>query len=148
MVSDKLVRHIIREVTSGPQETTVEVHYSLPQDYKTKFGVETVGNVLRQSGMNGAAKIQKPELSRRHMKARLRFVKKYHYYTAEDWKRVIWSDETKRNRCGSDDRKWCWKTRGRDVTEPRTVQGTIKHGGGNIMIWGCMLYNGPDTCVR
>jgi hypothetical protein len=27
----------------------------------------------------------------------------------EDWKKVVWSDETKTNRLGSDGRKWVWK---------------------------------------
>lgn len=27
----------------------------------------------------------------------------------EDWKHIIWSDETKINCIGPDDRKWAWK---------------------------------------
>ena len=30
----------------------------------------------------------------------------------EDWKRVIWSDETKINRIASDGRQWVWKKTG------------------------------------
>ena len=30
-------------------------------------------------------------------------------WTVEDWKRIVWSDETKINRLGSDGRKWVWK---------------------------------------
>lgn len=59
----------------------------------------------------------------------------------EDWKRVIWSDETKINRIGSDGKQYVWKKKGQGLTE-REVQGTVKFGGGNIMVWGCMGWEG------
>lgn len=34
------------------------------------------------------------------------------HWTVEDWKRVVWSDETKINRVGSDGRNWVWKKQG------------------------------------
>jgi hypothetical protein len=46
----------------------------------------------------------------------------------DDWKRVIWSDETKINRFGSDGREWIWKQKGERLIE-REVQGTVKFGG-------------------
>ena len=34
-----------------------------------------------------------------------------------------------------------WKQAGEGLIE-RGVQGTVKFGGGNIMVWGCMGWNG------
>jgi hypothetical protein len=51
-------------------------------------------------------KKKKPLLSVKHRKTRLAFAQKYGKWTVEDWKRVIWSDETKINRFGSDGREW------------------------------------------
>jgi hypothetical protein len=62
-------------------------------------------------------------------------------WTLEDWKQVIWSDETKINRLGSDGRKWAWKKAGEGLTD-RLVQGTLKFGGGSLMMWGCMFWEG------
>ena len=59
----------------------------------------------------------------------------------DDWKRVIWSDETKINRFCSDGRSWCWIRDGEGV-QNRHVQQTVKHGGGSILVWGCMTYHG------
>ena len=59
----------------------------------------------------------------------------------EDWKRVIWSYETNINRIGSDGKQWVWKQVGEGLIE-REVQGTVKFGGGNSMVWGCMGWNG------
>jgi len=59
----------------------------------------------------------------------------------EDWTRVIWSDETKINRIGSDGRMYVWKKRGGPLQD-KEVQGTVKFGGGSLMVWGCMGRNG------
>ena len=86
-------------------------------------------------------KKKKPLLSARHRKKCLAFALKYKEWTVEDWKRVIWSDETKINRIGSDGRQWVWKKIGEGLVE-REIQGTVKFGGGNLMVWGCMSWEG------
>jgi hypothetical protein len=65
----------------------------------------------------------------------------------EDWKRVVWSDETKVNRIGSDGLYWVWKQLGGRLTE-RQVKGTAKHGGGSLMMWGCMTAKGVGYACR
>ena len=41
----------------------------------------------------------------------------------------------------SDEKQWVWKQKGEGLIE-REVQNTVKFGGGNIMVWGCMEWNG------
>ena len=53
------------------------------------------------------------------------FAESHKDWTVEDWKRVIWSDETKINRLGSDGKKWVWKRPGEGLSD-RLVQGTVK----------------------
>ena len=53
----------------------------------------------------------------------------------------MWSDKTKINRIGSDGKQWVWKKAGDGLIE-REVQGTVKFGGGNIMVWSSMGWNG------
>ena len=53
-------------------------------------------------------KVKKPYLSEKHKKARLEFAKRHKDWTIEDWKKVIWSDETKINIFGSDGRQYRW----------------------------------------
>jgi hypothetical protein len=42
----------------------------------------------------------------------------------EDWKRILWTDETKINRLGSDGRKWVWKEVGEPLSD-RLVESTV-----------------------
>lgn len=65
----------------------------------------------------------------------------------DDWKKIVWSDESKFQLFGSDGRKYCWKKPG-EAIGPRTVQPTVKHGGENIMVWGCMTFDGPGFLTR
>ena len=68
-------------------------------------------------------------------------------WTVEDWKRVVWSDETKINRMGSDGKQWVWKKAGEGLSD-RVVQGTRKFGGGSLMVWGCMLWEGVGYACK
>ena len=54
---------------------------------------------------------------------------------------VLWSDETKINRIGSDGQEYVWKREKEGLTS-REVQGTVKFGGGSLMVWGCIGWNG------
>jgi len=77
----------------------------------------------------------------------LDFAKSHKKWTLEDWKRVIWSDETKINRLGSDGRTWVWKEVGEQLSD-RVVEGIVKFGGGNVMVWGCMGWDGVGYATR
>ena len=55
--------------------------------------------------MKAVVKKKKPVLSQKHRKERMDFAIRYKDWTLEDWKRVVWSDETKINCLGSDGRK-------------------------------------------
>jgi hypothetical protein len=107
----------------------------------------TVRRALQEAGLGAQEKMEKPRLSPKNIKARLEFAKRHQCWTIDDWKRVIWSDETKINRFCSDGRSWCWVRDG-ESRQPRHVKQTVKHGGGSIMIWGCMTAQGVGFMCR
>ena len=88
-----------------------------------------------------------PMLSKHHKREQLDFAHSHKEWTLEDWKRVIWSDETKVNCLGSDGRKWVWKRAGEPLTD-RLVEGTKKFGGGSVMVWGCMTWDGVGLACK
>ena len=61
--------------------------------------------------------------------------------------RVWWSDETKINCLGSDGRHWVWKEVEEGLSD-RVIEGTVKFGGGNVMMWGCMGWDGVGYTTR
>ena len=61
---------------------------------------------------------------------------------------VLWSDETKICRIGSDGKVYTWKKTGEPLSD-RTTTPTVKHGGGkNLMVWGCMGWEGVGTLIE
>ena len=81
------------------------------------------------------------------MRQRLDFALRHQHWTVDDWKRVVWSDETKINRLGSDGRETVWIVDGGMRTQQH-VKGTVKFGGGSIMLWGCMTAKGVGYACR
>jgi len=70
------------------------------------------------------------------------YAEAHQHWTVDDWKRVIWTDETKVNYClGSDGKWWVWKREGEGLND-RLVQRTVKFRGGSLMFWGCMFWEG------
>ncbi len=91
--------------------------------------------------IEGIGEEKEAVLSPRHMKQRMEFALRHQYWTEDDWNQVIWSDETKINRIGSDRCKWVWKKPGNGLAA-KDVKGTVKFGGGSLMMWGCMTAQG------
>ena len=62
-------------------------------------------------------------------------------WTLEDWKQVIWSDESKFNLLNSDGKEYYW-TNNPGALTPDSVKPTKKYGGGCVMVWSCMTWHG------
>ena len=104
-------------------------------------------NALKQSGMKAIVKQKKSRLSVKHRKARLAFALEHQTWTVEQWKQVVWSDETKINRLGSDGKEYVWIRHGQERNSQH-YKGTTKFGDGSLMLWGCMTAEGVGFATR
>ena len=132
---------LVRTITSGKADNAVQLTRQLKHITNVECSAETVRRALKEAGLKAVPKKKKPRLLSRHIHQRCHFALQYQHWTVEDWKRVVWSDETKINRIGSDGREWVWKVPGSALTEQH-VKGTVKFGGGSLMMWGCMTAKG------
>lgn len=92
-------------------------------------------------------KKDKSMLSKKNIKARLAFAKKYIYWSVNDCNRVIWSDEWKSNRFLTGGRQWAWARKGKTL-KTRHVHETVKFGGGSVMLWGCFTVYDVGSLIR
>lgn len=136
-----------RQVTSGKADTAVEVESRLLTDRALKVSSRTIRRQLKRQGLKAYVKKKKPRLLGRHKKKRMEFAVKYKEWTTEEWKRVIWSDETKIKLYGSDGRKWVWDRPQASISE-RRVEATVKFGGGSLMMCGCMTAQGVGWATK
>ncbi len=72
-----------------------------------------------------------------HKKARKQFAEDKQTKDMDYWNHVLWSNETKINLFGSEGVKRVWRQPGEEYKD-KCVLPTVKHGGGSVMVWGCM----------
>lgn len=108
---------------------------------------QTVRRILKTNGLKSRSKLKKPELTKNHVKERLRFARFYKNYDIIYWKKIIFSDESKFNLHGADGNRRVWCMDGTQLLQAN-VQGTKKFGGGNIMVWGCITSKGVGKILR
>ena len=63
------------------------------------------------------------------------------------WKKVLWSDESKTEIFGHQGKRYIW-CKPNTSHHPENTIPTVKHGGGNIMLWGCFSSAGTGKLVR
>ena len=135
--------HAVHLITTRKAENAVQVTKSLHNITNQSLSPTTVQCHLKKA----VVKTKHPLLSAKHCKARLDYAIAHKDWTVEDWKRVVWSDETKVNHLGSDGCKWVWKRPGERLSD-RLVEVTVKFGEGSVMIWGCMTWEGVGYAAK
>src|SRR6266481_5570364 len=139
--------HTINLITSGKAEIAVQVSKALQTITNQPVTSQTVCRHLRRPGMKAVVKKKRPLSSTRHRKEKMDFAIRHKNWTLEDWKWLVWSDETTTNHVGSYSRKWAWTGAGEALSD-RQVEGAVKFGGGSVMVWGGMLWDGPGYACK
>ena len=80
-------------------------------------------------------------LLQKHRTERTDFATRHKDWPLDDWKRVVWPDETKINHLGQ------MVGNGEGLSD-RVVEGTVKVGGGSVVVWGCMLWDGSGYACK
>ncbi|KAG1531787.1 hypothetical protein G6F51_013384 [Rhizopus arrhizus] len=101
VVSAQTKRFIKLQVLQGQLKTAREVHGKL-MELGYYISYKTAINVLKSMNFFAAIKVKKPLLTAKYMKRRLAWAKKHQNWTTNDWRRVVFSDETKVNIWGTD----------------------------------------------
>ncbi len=84
--------------------------------------------------------------SAKNRKRRLQFIQAHQNWTIEDWKNVVWSDESRFLLRHSDGRVRIWRKE-HESMDPFCLVSTVQPGGGGVMVWGIFSWHtlGPFT---
>ncbi|KAK3557721.1 hypothetical protein QTP86_000322 [Hemibagrus guttatus] len=135
-VTPVLARRIVREIKKNPRITTKAILMNLGSA-GGNISRQTVQRTLHTAGFHGRRPRRTTLLQIRHTKARLAFANAHLDKEDDFWSSVLWSDETKIELFGHSDVAFNHKN-----TIP-----TVKHGGGNLMSWGCFSASGPGNLI-
>lgn len=129
-------RILIKLSKEDPRKSAIQLLTELREKYQVNVSVDTVKRRLRSVGLYGRRPAKKPLISVKNRIARVQFANKHIKWTSKDWSKVLWSDESKFLLFGSDGIKYIRRPVGQRF-HPKYQLPTVKHGGGNVMVWGC-----------
>ena len=107
----------------------------------------TISNTLHSEGLKSCCTHKVPLLKKAHEQAHLKFTKEHLDDLQEAWEKVMWSDETKIELFGINSTCFVWRKRNAEYNPKNTIP-TVKHGGGNLMLWGCFSAKGTGRLHR
>uniref|UniRef100_A0A8D0A2J4 Transposase Tc1-like domain-containing protein n=1 Tax=Sander lucioperca TaxID=283035 RepID=A0A8D0A2J4_SANLU len=145
-ISDRTARRIVRKASQNPRltarsiqkdlaDTGVVVHHSTIKRYLYKYGLH--GRVIRRKRL----------LRPHHKNQRLKFANEHIDKPDALRKQVLWTDEVKIELFGRNEQRYVWRRKGTEFNE-KNLCPAVKHGGGSIMLWGCIAASGTGNISR
>jgi len=145
-LSDRSCSKLARDARKDPSVTLAELQESVAVD-GTDIHKSTISRALHRKGLVGRVACRKPLLRENHKKMRLQFASAHVDDSPAQLAKILWSDETKIELFGINQKKYVWRKSGERFNPSHTIP-TVKHGGGSVMLWGCFSAAGTGRLVR
>ena len=145
-LSPRGITIMMRMVRDQPS-TTQEEFVNALKAVGTTVTKRTISNTLHRQGLKSCCARNVPLLKKAHVQARLKFAKEHLDDPEEVWEKVMWSDETKIELFGINSTHRVWRKRNAEYNPKNTIP-TVKHGDGNLMLWGCFSAKGTGRLHR
>ena len=107
----------------------------------------TIRTTLLRMGVKKYKAIKKPGLRPSNRAARLKFAREHRAWTVEDWRKVVWTDETSVSTAGNSATVWVFRKPGERL-HPSCVIPTYKSGHVTVMMWGAFQGNKRGPLAR
>ena len=132
-MTPRVLRILRREVLYNRRATLAELASSLPVEVSTC----TVRRALHKMRFQNRVAQKKPFMNAMHRKRRLDFARKYAHWTAQDWKKVIWTDESSFENGKNSAVVKVWRQAHEKYLEECLVP-SFKSGRTSVMVWGAI----------
>lgn len=137
---------VVAKIRKNSKISAPKLAEEVREEFSKNVNPQTIRNCLHRAGYKGRVARRKPLISETNRKKRLEFAREHVNKSNEFWESVIFSDETKINLFGSDGRDKVWRKKN-TALKIENICATVRHGGGNILLWGCMSANGTGNLV-
>lgn len=138
------VRWLVRQVQKTPKTNATILRKNTMEYLGKEVTTQTIRNTLKRHSYRGRTARKKPFINKINRVKRLNFAKMYVKQPESFWKTVIFADESKFNLFGCDGKVIVYRKPNTELEERNTVA-TVKHGGGGLMVWGCMAASGAGN---
>ncbi len=135
-------RRMGRLVRDNRKATVTQITTRYNQGMQNNISERTTRRTLKQMVYSSRRPHRVPLLSAKNRKWRLQFAQDHQNWTIEDWKNVVWSDESQCLLQHSDGRVRIWrKEHGQESMDPSCLVSTVQAPGGGVMVWGIFSWH-------
>uniref|UniRef100_A0A8R1HM44 Tc1-like transposase DDE domain-containing protein n=1 Tax=Caenorhabditis japonica TaxID=281687 RepID=A0A8R1HM44_CAEJA len=127
-------RNILRFSREDPRRNSTDIFNAVNSPIESAPSRRIIRRRLNAHRLFGRRPVKKPFISKKNQKARVAWAKAHLNCGRKEWAKHVWSDESKFNLFGSDGTKWVRRPIGTRYS-PKYQVATVKHGGGNCMVW-------------
>lgn len=136
-LSDRERSQIVRKVKKNPRISSTQIAAEVKEEMGKDIHPITVRRTLHEADYRSRVARRKPLISKANQTKRLAYAKEYISKPRDFWDSVLFSDESKFNIFQSDGRQTVWRKPNTEL-QKKNLAATVKHGGGGVIVWGCM----------
>jgi transposase len=139
-------RAVIGILRKSATKTAEAIRQEAAAQHGITASTQTIRRSLKQAGYSCYVKKKRPLLTKKHKQARLKWAQEHKTWTVDQWRNVIWSDEAPFPLVDSQGREITW-ARSSELSDEMVVP-TKKFGGGKLMVWCCITYEGVGFAAK
>ncbi len=140
-------RHLKSIICKERREPAQKIQESFANSTGNEVGKNTIRRALYEMGYHSRIALRKPYISESNRRFRLKWTRERRSWTINEWKKVIWSDESRFTLFQNDGKVHVWRLP-KEKYDVNCLVPTVKHGGGGVMMWGCFSWYGMGPLVR
>ena len=108
--TNKREDNIIKRISQAdPFKSSRQIQVEVQSSYGIEVSSKTIRRRLNEVSLRGCIAQRKPFVSKKNIKSRIDFAKENLKKPINFWKNVLWSDESKFCRWGSDGKRYVWR---------------------------------------
>lgn len=130
----------------NPTYSATQINNALRAATGTVISSRTVRRRLREYNLRARRRARCPALNRDHRAARREWAREHLDWGLDEWRRCLFSDESRFRLHHSDGRVLVWRRPG-ERFDDRNIAPNIAFGGGSITVWGGIIFNGRTELI-
>jgi transposase len=139
------LKHSVVENKKTRRQTLSQIRLNFIKDTNKSISIQTIRNELAQEGLHSRIPRLKPLISEKNKEKRLQWAHTYENWTIEDFKQVVWSDESTYTQFRTTGFGRVWREPSEEFSED-CIATTVGKSFGR-MFWGCFSWIGLGPLV-
>ena len=125
-LSSRQERQVIRQVLDNRRMTLAQIKQYVTSQFNIVISRPSISGVLKKAGIKSYVPVKKPQLTKQQRFKRIQWAKAHRHWKKEDWRKVIFSDESifRMHSCRRTQKVW---RRSHERFNPKCMNFSVKH---------------------